>query len=200
MKNDGSHEEDDPISLVDGIEDGGINERVGRYVVEVTGTMWFAYVLTLFIFAWMLLEIVHESATHGAYDYEFPLLMTLMTVVQVLLPTFILVGQVQQSRRERQREEREMSWMMARDEEAIEMQRHILELTEIHQGILRSVQRQQEAIVKIQDDRLEFYDSVSSGLLDAIAQMSKDIQQRPCMLEEIRPGVIAQVLRDHRGM
>ena len=194
MKN----EEPDVIDFSILIEDPpeGINETIGRRVVEITGSIWFAYIISLFIILWMLTEVVQEKIFDGTSNLDFPVLMTLMTIVQVLLPSFILVGQVQQIKRENDREEREREWRRNRTLEGFSLQKQIIGLIDVNRNILRQLHQQQEAIVQMEKDQGNFNRFVSSDLISAISSMSESVSKRPCMLDDLRIGLVEKILKE----
>ncbi len=170
------------------------NDKLGRSVVEVTGSMWFAYILSLSVACWVVVEIILELTTTGTYNAEFPILNFILTLIQVLLPTFILVGQAQMANRDKLREDkdrkREEKEKTERDEILQELKRnsenisHIVTHLENHQKMMLMIQEQQTGVIN----------TLTKDILETLKQQVLDTQERPCMLKHVSKEGVMQVL------
>ncbi len=76
---------------VAGIRGQGLNARIAQRTTALVGTMWFFYVLAVWLAGWMLWQ---GAIDHRPFDpYPFAFLLFLGNIVQLLLLPLIMVGQ-----------------------------------------------------------------------------------------------------------
>lgn len=195
-------EDNDVIDDLDCDEDlipESFNDKLGQFVIEVTGTMWFAYITTLSIIIWMAIEIIRERILFDKYDLDFPVLSMVMGIFQVLVPTFILVGQVQQSVREKHRDKVFRDWMCRRDAESLETQKKIMSLENVNIKLLNNMKIQQEILIRMQSEQSAYKDFISKELLDILSSVSESTKERPCLMNELNPEILKEIIMRNMG-